>query len=357
MLYSNVLQQSEALCVSELQAMPVQRNHAAAFYHLIQEQAAQHASSLGDPAEKESLVQRLYQTATGAQGISAFLVFREGVPLGTVTYKYAHSEKGAAVYLEDIVTTQKARGQGVGRFAMSVLAQIALHQGYDHLFLECLKTNGVAQKFYTGLGAEVCSHRQTWGTRGPAGGEGGNDFAYFTRPLAQADVSSVVAFMGGQPQIEACQSWLRREILHPCDAAVFLVACERGKDQPVGFLHGFRNYSTFGMNNGVHVGGLHILGGHEKAAASLLEALGKTQREKGWGAHTLLSFHVDCPPPLESLMARGYTPLTYGESQMTVRTFSEPQLQRLAATHPVSNLSDFIPSAPRSVRMASLELL
>ena len=72
-----------------------------------------------------------------------------------VCYERYSTWRGRVGYLEDIVVTQRARGQGIGEQLMKVCAEEAAVRKYHHLTWQVLDWNEGAIRFYERLGAEI----------------------------------------------------------------------------------------------------------------------------------------------------------------------------------------------------------
>lgn len=74
-----------------------------------------------------------------------------------VCYERYSTWRGRVGYLEDIVVTDSARGQGVGEKLFKACAAEAVKRGYHHLAWQVLDWNEGAIRFYERLGAELSS--------------------------------------------------------------------------------------------------------------------------------------------------------------------------------------------------------
>lgn len=72
-----------------------------------------------------------------------------------VCYERYSTWRGRVGYLEDIVVTDSARGQGIGDELFKVCAAECVARGYHHLTWQVLDWNKGAIRFYERLGAEL----------------------------------------------------------------------------------------------------------------------------------------------------------------------------------------------------------
>jgi len=72
-----------------------------------------------------------------------------------VCYERYSTWRGRVGYLEDIVVTDSARGQGTGEKLFKACAAEAVRRGYHHLAWQVLDWNEGAIRFYKRLGAEL----------------------------------------------------------------------------------------------------------------------------------------------------------------------------------------------------------
>jgi ribosomal protein S18 acetylase RimI-like enzyme len=71
-----------------------------------------------------------------------------------VCYERYSTWKGRRLYLEDIVVTESARGQGIGEALFRACAAYALERGHSGMVWQVLDWNEGAIRFYERLGAE-----------------------------------------------------------------------------------------------------------------------------------------------------------------------------------------------------------
>lgn len=74
-----------------------------------------------------------------------------------VCYERYSTWRGRVGYLEDIVVTERARGQGIGEKLFKACAAEAVKRGYHHLAWQVLDWNEGAIRFYKRLGTELSS--------------------------------------------------------------------------------------------------------------------------------------------------------------------------------------------------------
>lgn len=324
------------LCVT-----PVTPQDAEAFYNLIQEQAAQHASASAHHDQRD--IDHLFEQAIANQGINAFLVRNRETQerLAAVTYIPCVSTDGLGHYLEDIITTQSARRQGIGHFAMAVLAQLTLQQGFHFVACECAHNNSVAQDFYTGLGASRVDNRHTWRILGellkPT-----ISANYAVRPMTREDIPALIALLPqdpADPLFTCARAKILAVLARTDDARRLLVATQCTTGQVVAAALAYRNFSTFRAVSGLHAEWLVCAPGHEQAATPLLCTYGQLQRVRGWNGHfdfTLSESQLGGLQP--QLHALGFAPLAYGGDRMVVR-----KIQDTADASPLTALANSIP--------------
>ncbi len=315
-------------------ARHVTSDHKEIFSALIQEQAEQHHSAAArSPAE----IDNLWQSVGAPNGINAFLIVKSDThqPVVAVTYFGCLNRHGLGLYLEDIVTTSTERNKGAGKYAMSVLAQIALDQGASRIVWECARSNDVAHRFYDHIGASRVDDRHTQRKLG----------------LLPADLKSVNSSVTVRRAKASDQDFLRSSLImsnaHEADAGAtlqkvnlathknnFIVAiAERNDGMPVGIALAYRNFSTFRVESGIHVDHIAFMekNPNPDTAYAFLDYFADLQRAKGWNGHfdfTVHSSTADFWHPI--LMDCGVEPLAYGDDVMDVRHIFGPALVDLA---------------------------
>ena len=79
----------------------------------------------------------------------AFVAEEEGVIYGFALYYIRYSTwKGQAMYLEDIVVTEKARGKGIGKLLFDRLMEESREKGFKRMVWQVLEWNEPAINFY-----------------------------------------------------------------------------------------------------------------------------------------------------------------------------------------------------------------
>lgn len=79
----------------------------------------------------------------------AFVAEEEGFIYGFALYYIRYSTwKGQAMYLEDIVVTEKARGKGIGKLLFDRLIEEAREKGFKRMVWQVLEWNEPAINFY-----------------------------------------------------------------------------------------------------------------------------------------------------------------------------------------------------------------
>jgi len=79
----------------------------------------------------------------------AFVAEEEGFIYGFALYYIRYSTwKGQAMYLEDIVVTENARGKGIGKLLFDRLIEEAREKGFKRMVWQVLEWNEPAINFY-----------------------------------------------------------------------------------------------------------------------------------------------------------------------------------------------------------------
>ena len=85
----------------------------------------------------------------------AFVAEVDGVILGFALYYIRFSTwKGQRMYLEDLIVTEQARGQGLGRLLMNALVEEARAKNFAAIHWQVLEWNEPAFNFYRKFGAQ-----------------------------------------------------------------------------------------------------------------------------------------------------------------------------------------------------------
>lgn len=79
----------------------------------------------------------------------AFVAEENGIVLGFALYYIRYSTwKGQAMYLEDILVTESARGKGIGKLLMEELIREAADKKFNRIIWQVLEWNEPAINFY-----------------------------------------------------------------------------------------------------------------------------------------------------------------------------------------------------------------
>jgi len=79
----------------------------------------------------------------------AFVAEENGIILGFALYYIRYSTwKGQAVYLEDILVTEQARGKGIGKMLFDKLIEEAKEKNFNRITWQVLEWNEPAINFY-----------------------------------------------------------------------------------------------------------------------------------------------------------------------------------------------------------------
>ncbi|MBL0269718.1 MAG: GNAT family N-acetyltransferase [Chitinophagaceae bacterium] len=85
----------------------------------------------------------------------SFVAEEKGIILGFALYYIRYSTwKGQAMYLEDIIVTEKARGRGIGRLLFDQLIEEARAKKFNRIIWQVLEWNEPAINFYRKYNAD-----------------------------------------------------------------------------------------------------------------------------------------------------------------------------------------------------------
>ena len=102
------------------------------------------------PAEVEVTVEEMEKWGFGKDKIFDFFVAEENgeiVALALYYYKYS-TWKGKCLFLEDIIVTEKLRGQGIGKLLFDKIIEVARREKVKRLEWQVLEWNEPAIRFY-----------------------------------------------------------------------------------------------------------------------------------------------------------------------------------------------------------------
>ncbi len=118
-------------------------------------------------ATREGLLASMFGPRPYAE---ALIVELEGRPVGFALFFHSFSTFLGApgLYLEDLFVRPEARGRGVGRALMSVLARLTLQRGCRRFEWSVLDWNSGALDFYRALGAVPMNEWTVQRLTGPA---------------------------------------------------------------------------------------------------------------------------------------------------------------------------------------------
>ncbi|MDR2671713.1 MAG: GNAT family N-acetyltransferase [Coriobacteriales bacterium] len=120
---------------------------------MIKELAAHEHSADEVVATEESLTKWLFDEPIAGCLIGSL----DDTPQGIAFYfvNFSTWTGGPGFFLEDLIVSEGARGQGLGRALLQALAAKALDRGYPCLEWFCLDWNKPSLEFYRSLGAKV----------------------------------------------------------------------------------------------------------------------------------------------------------------------------------------------------------
>jgi len=100
--------------------------------------------------EVSNTVERMEAEGFGDRPAFGFLVAEKNQKIvGTAIYYYRYSTwKGKRLYLEDLIVTEKERGNGIGKCLMDDLIDFARSQGCSGMMWQVLDWNEPAINFY-----------------------------------------------------------------------------------------------------------------------------------------------------------------------------------------------------------------
>lgn len=110
------------------------------------------------PDEVEITAEQLGEWAFGPTPFYAFLVAESNSEILGISLYYTRFStwKGPVLYLEDLIVTEKARGQGIGKMLFTATMRIAWEEEKKGMVWQVLDWNKSAIRFYDTFGAS-CS--------------------------------------------------------------------------------------------------------------------------------------------------------------------------------------------------------
>lgn len=102
------------------------------------------------PAEVTVSLEHFIESGFGERPVWwAFVAEENGIILGFALYYIRYSTwKGQAMYLEDILVTESARGKGIGKLLFDRLIEEAKEKGFNRIIWQVLDWNEPAINFY-----------------------------------------------------------------------------------------------------------------------------------------------------------------------------------------------------------------
>jgi GNAT superfamily N-acetyltransferase len=102
------------------------------------------------PAEVEVTVSEMEHWGFGPDKLFDFFVAeKNGVIVGLALYYYKYSTwKGKCLFLEDIIVTEKMRGEGIGKLLFDKIIEVAKKEEVRRLEWQVLEWNEPAIRFY-----------------------------------------------------------------------------------------------------------------------------------------------------------------------------------------------------------------
>ena len=111
------------------------------------------------PNEVTVTLEHFVESGFGKQPVWwAFVAEESGIILGFALYYIRYSTwKGQAMYLEDILVTESARGKGVGKLLFDRLIDESKEKGFKRIVWQVLEWNDPAINFYKKYNAKFDS--------------------------------------------------------------------------------------------------------------------------------------------------------------------------------------------------------
>ena len=148
-----LIQLAASPAVSDARLRPADARDAALLGRMLDELLA----SLGEPRFGFNATARLLRDGFGAAPrFEAIIAEREGTPVGyALFWPIYDSELGApALFLSDLMVSERARGRGIARDLMADIARRTMARGLPRLVWEVLEANTRARAFYRKIASE-----------------------------------------------------------------------------------------------------------------------------------------------------------------------------------------------------------
>lgn len=139
--------------MNEIKLLKGTRAHIPAALKLVKELAVYERA----PKEVEVTVPEMINWGFGKNKVFDFYVLqKKGTVIGLALYYFKYSTwKGRCMFLEDIIVTEKERGNGYGKILFEKVLQVAKKEKVRRLEWQVLDWNKPAIEFYKKYGSEL----------------------------------------------------------------------------------------------------------------------------------------------------------------------------------------------------------